>query len=114
MTRVGLICLVTAVLLGGCDSNEPPQGVLTQQQYAAWLIDVYLAEARLASHPRDSASPLFFSFEKKLQQRHGLSDSVLKRTYQYYLNHPDQLEQVYVAVVDSLSLREQRYQRTGQ
>jgi hypothetical protein len=114
MTRVGLICLLTVCWLGACESKERPEGVLSREEYAAWLIDVYLAEARLATQPRDSASPLFFSFEKKLQQRHGLSDSVLKHTYQYYLNHPDQLEQVYVAVVDSLSLREQRYKRTGQ
>jgi hypothetical protein len=112
MTRAGLIHILLAVFLfAGCDQQKLPAGVLTKEEYAALLVEVHLAEARLAGHPvpRDTASGLFFSFEEKLLQKRGLSDSVVKATYQYYLNHPVELEEIYVAVVDTLSLREQRY-----
>lgn len=112
MTRAGLIgCVWVAFLIAACDGDKLPSGVLTKEEYAALLVDVHLAEARLAGHPvpRDTASGLYFSFEEKLLQKRGFSDSVVRATYQYYLSHPRELEEVYVAVVDTLSLREQRY-----
>ena len=38
----------------------------------------------------------------------NLPDSSLKKTYQYYGDHPKEMEEVYDALIDSLSLREQR------
>ncbi len=99
------------VLMCGCGPEKLPPGVLSKEAYAAFLMEVYLAEARINNHAiaRDSATALYFSFEEKLLQNKGLSDSVVKATYQYYLSRPQELEEIYTAVVDSLSLREQRY-----
>ncbi len=111
MTRAGLMALIPMVLLWGCGGEALPPGVLTKEEYAAFLMEVYLAEARINNHAiaRDSAAALYFSFEEKLLLNKGLSDSVIKATYQYYLSRPQELEEIYTAVVDSLSLREQRY-----
>lgn len=109
MTRVGLICFL---LLGAmaCGREEKPAGVLSHEQYVAWLIDVYEAEARLTGYaiPQDSAMKLFKPYEAGLLQKHGVADSTVLKTYRYYLDHPQEMEQIYTAVIDSLSLKEQK------
>jgi len=96
--------------MAACQTNEKPKDVLTQAQLSALLVDVYLAEAKLdaIAKPKDTTIKYFLPFEEKLLRRVGISDSVLKKTYTYYLANPKELEQVYDAVIDTLTLREQR------
>jgi len=49
-----------------------------------------------------------------LLQAKGIPDSILKKTYSYYLAHPKELEQVYDAVIDTLVLRDQRIKKSPQ
>ncbi len=93
-----------------CGSPGRPEGVLTQPQLAALIVDVYVAEARLDQLPlqKDSAIRFFIPFEEKLLKSRGVSDSALKETYAYYLANPKELEQVYDSVIDTLVLRDQR------
>jgi hypothetical protein len=104
--------LVFFLILGwmSCSSSKKPEGVLTQAQLSALLIDVYLAEARVESVtlPKDSLMKIFVPHEQKILQAKGIPDSILKLTYQYYLAHPKELEQVYDAIIDTLVLRDQR------
>ena len=75
-----------------------------------FMIDIYLAEARTTLLPvnRDSAYRLFLPYQDSLMRKRGISDSTLKQAYSYYLRHPTEFEAIYDAVIDSLSLREQR------
>lgn len=105
-----IICLFVLTLIVACQKNEKPKEVLTQAQLSALLVEVYLAEAKLdaIAKPKDTAIKYFLPFEEKLLKRLNVSDSVLKKTYSYYLEHPKELEQVYDSVIDTLTLREQR------
>jgi hypothetical protein len=69
-----------------------------------------MAEARMNSTalPRDSAVKLFAAYEDKMLQRFELPDSVVLKTQQYYVDHPEQLEKIYDSVIDTLSLREKK------
>lgn len=98
------------VSLLSCQTKEKPKEVLTQAQLSALLVDVYLAEAKVEALPlvRDSTVKYFLPFEEKLFKERGVTDSILKVTYSYYLSHPKELEQVYDSVIDSLVLREKR------
>jgi len=58
--------------------------------------------------PRDSAALLFLPFEERLFQNLELSDSVVRKTYQYYVDNPEELEKIYDSVIDTLSLREKK------
>jgi len=104
--------LIVFLFSGWCACSPPkrPEGVLTQPQLSALLIDIYLAEARLEilHQPKDSSIRLFVPFEQKLLQAKGIPDSILQPTYAYYLSHPKELEQVYDAVIDTLMLRDKR------
>lgn len=90
--------------------QQRPAGVLSREEYAAFLVEVYLTEARLTQLPigQDSTMRLFLAYEPELLKKFGLADSTVKRTYAYYANHPKELEAVYTAVIDTLSLREQK------
>jgi len=93
-----------------CSSPKKQEGVLTQPQLSALLIDLYVAEARLETLPvaKDSSVRYFIPFEQKLLTSKGISDSIMNLTYSYYLSHPKELEQVYDVVIDTLMVREKR------
>jgi Domain of unknown function (DUF4296) len=102
--------MIVALGLGACQNDKEPEGVLTREQLSALFVEFYLAEARLGNTTvvRDSALQLFVPFEESFLKEKGVSDSVLRKTYIYYFNNPSKLELIYDAVIDTLSLREQR------
>ena len=113
MVRLGKFWLVSMALAFGivaCRTDKEPEGVLNEEQLSALFVEFYLAEARLGNTTtvRDSALQLFIPFEESFLKEKGVSDSVLRKTYTYYFNNPSKMEQVYDAVIDTLSLREQR------
>ncbi len=107
-----LMIALVIVVLNGCSTpkKELPKGVLTQPQLTAFLIEIYVAEGHLdpITMPKDSAIRLLIPQEEKLKAKFAISDSTLKATYQYYLENPKELELVYDALIDSLSLKEQK------
>ena len=92
-----------------CAKKKGEEAVLPPQKMAAFLVDVYIAESRVekATLNRDSAIKLFIPYEQLIMKKHGISDSLLKHSYQYYMEHPRDYEKIYDAVIDTLSLREQ-------
>ena len=111
MTRAGLNwILIVLIFTVGCRGDKTPPGILNRKDYAEYLVNVYVAEAKLNTYAitPDSAMKLFVPFERSLDNKFNVSDSVIQETYRYYLAHPDQLEQVFTAVIDTLNLREQK------
>ncbi|MBS1488721.1 MAG: DUF4296 domain-containing protein [Bacteroidetes bacterium] len=104
------IFLFIVIQLFSCQKKVETSTILTKEQLSALLIDVYLAEARAQTFPRpqDSLMKIFLPREKKILEAHGVSDSLLRQTYNYYYAHPKEFEAVYDVVIDSLTLREQR------
>lgn len=107
MQKLLIIFLLAGI--GSCGSPKKPKDVLTQPQLAALLVDIYTAEAKLDKLPigKDSSIRFFIPFEQKMLQTKGIPDSILRKTYSYYLANPKELEQVYDSVIDTLALREQ-------
>jgi hypothetical protein len=105
-----LILVILILLLGSCKKEKAPVGILTKEQMVDWMIDIYLAESRtnLMSFSRDSAYRLFYPYPDSLMRRKGIQDSVLQKSYRYYIDHPAVLESIYDTVIDSLNLREQQ------
>jgi hypothetical protein len=105
---VVLLYLVTNLL--ACQRQTRPPGVLSPAEFSKFLVEVYLAEARMNSTvlPRDSAIKVFAAYENKLFNQLNLPDSIILKTQQYYMDHPQQLEKIYDSVIDTLSLREKK------
>lgn len=73
------------------------------------LTHVYIAEekVRQLSLRTDSSQQVFNRLQGKVLSQAGVSDSVLKKSIDYYMDHPLELEQIYTTLVDSLNLMEQ-------
>ena len=88
---------------------EKPEWLLEKDKMIGFLIDLHLAEARLTrlGVKRDSTQKLFEAYEKQLFDKHEIDDSIYYKSYNYYLEDIKEMKEIYVAVVDSLNVREQ-------
>lgn len=96
-------------LLVGCDKEqEVPEGIIPPSRMTGILIDIYVSEAKVSAVrvSRDSAASLFKVFEQKIFEKHGVDSVTYQKSYEYYLNNLEKMEEVYGAVIDSLSLKE--------
>jgi hypothetical protein len=91
-----------------CGSDKPPKQVLGEGEMISFLIDLHIAEAAVQNlRLKVDSSKVVFEVENRyLLQKHNITDSVFLNSYNYYLAHPKQLEIIYSAVVDSISLRQ--------
>ena len=117
MTAKGLSSLFigTSMLLlvaaCGDEDKTAAQPVLSHREMVKALTEIYLAEQKVSrlGVPRDSAEREFERFKKVIFKGIGISDSNFKRSFDYYMDRPREMEQIYTTLVDSLSLMEQRY-----
>jgi hypothetical protein len=108
--RKFFLAIALATIIVACaKKQEKPEGLLSQSEMVAFLIDMHIAEARITdlSVRRDSAVFLFEVMEDSLFKKHNIAhDSIYLASYEYYINNVGEMEKIYSAVVDSLSLRE--------
>jgi hypothetical protein len=102
------LILIAIVVLGCVRKDNPPDDIMSKQEMVSFLIDLHIMEAKMniVRFPRDSTKVFFPEVEKALFEKHNISDSIYFKSYQYYLNDMFMMEEIYSAVVDSLSLRE--------
>lgn len=117
MSAKGLtsLILVAAMLVMvpacGDEAGKAEEPILGHHEMVKALTEIYLAEQKVnrLGVPRDSAEREFERFKKVIFERIGTSDSIFKRSFNYYMDRPREMEQIYSTLVDSLSLMEQRY-----
>jgi hypothetical protein len=98
-----------------CSSSCGPkkadeQGILSHTEMVNSLMNIYIAERKIIALnlSLDSAGTIFEKMNGKVLDSLHVQDSVLRKSYNYYLDRPKELEEIYTALVDSLNLREQR------
>lgn len=99
-------------LLVSCQQKkqeERPEWVVDKDKMIGFLIDLHLVEAKLTKLgiKKDSSRKIFEAYQKKLFAKHQIDDSLYFRSYNYYLEDVETLTEIYVAVVDSLNVKEQ-------
>ncbi len=104
-----LLFLLVPLLLTACGHKEQT-GILDKDQMAALLTDFYMKEARMkgGNVTVDSAVLLFTHLRQRYAASHGFPDSIIDASFDHYLKHPVEMDEVFNRVIDSLSLREQR------
>jgi hypothetical protein len=105
-------CIVFMILFGlaCCKKNQAPEGILTQEKMVAVMSDLYITEQKISTLgvKRDSLSQMFDVLKEKVFAKQGITDSVFRKSMDYYIDHPLEMETIYTSLVDSLNLREQR------
>lgn len=109
--RIPLCIIVGILAFGACsDKDQVPEGVLEKEKMVNVLSDLYLAEQKINSIgvKRDSLKQIFEAVRTKIFAEAGTSDSVFKRSMDYYMEHPQIMESLYTSLIDSLNLQEQK------
>jgi hypothetical protein len=104
-------CLFPAVLAGliSCDSKKP-EGILSRDEMVQVMEELYIAEEKVnqLGLSRDSARQVFEFMDQKVFENAAIEDSIFAKSFDYYMEHPTEMELIYTALVDTLQLREQR------
>lgn len=103
------IALLFVLGLSACKPKQPP-GVLNEQAMVKVLMEIYLDEEKIsrAYIPYDSVTRISPVIRQRILNRLNVPDSVFKTSMEYYMAHPQVLERIYGALIDSLSFREHR------
>jgi Domain of unknown function (DUF4296) len=99
----GLACVVSC-------GDKAPEGIMSRRQMVQVMEDIYIAEEKI-NHlglSRDSAKLVFEAMEGKVFENAATTDSAFKKSFDYYMERPKEMELIYTALVDTLQLREQR------
>ncbi len=98
------------ITLAGCISQTKPvpPGILPKEKMVEYLIDLQITESKITylNLPQDTVRKFYSRIQKELLQKHHISDSAYYKSLSYYLYDVNGMEDIYSAVVDSLSLRE--------
>lgn len=104
--------MALSVLLGltACSKPKLPRDILTEKQMVSTMMELYITEEKVVvlGIPYDSVRKVFPIFSDKAFARVGVPDSAFRKSMDYYMAYPEQLERIYTAVVDSLNLRVQK------
>lgn len=97
-------------VLSTCGKTRQPEGILTEKQMVNIMTELYLTEEKTnrLSIPTDSIKEIFPLFAAKVFEQAGVSDTVFRKSMDYYMNEPERLEKIYTILVDSLNLKAQR------
>lgn len=108
MKKYVLVCLIVAAM--ACVKEPiPPPDTLSKDQMISILIDIHLAEAKVGRLPfrsLDSSKVLFRKMELDIFKKHQTDTATYRKSFEFYLNNTAYLDDIYAAVVDSLSYRE--------
>ncbi|MBY0425086.1 MAG: DUF4296 domain-containing protein [Cytophagales bacterium] len=102
---------ILSVLLFSCSQftkNDVPPGVLSESKMVNVLVDVHLAEARanVTTAHLDSAKLYFRIYKDSIFKKHHMTHSEFDSSYNFYMKNITRMDKIYMAVVDSLSLRQ--------
>lgn len=108
MNKLISVCLVFGfLLLGGCkEKKEPrPTDLLPEDTFTSIMVDVQLTEAlknQQVLSKRNNPEDILAAYHYFLQKQNVSSEEFLK-TYEYYQQHPKEMQAVYEKVLDSLN-----------
>lgn len=105
-----ILLLAASVLVVISCKEKQPEGVLTPDQMVEVMEEMYIAEEKVnrLALKRDSARMVALKLNERIFREAAINDSIFKRSFDYYMERPELMEQIYTALVDTLQLREQR------
>lgn len=105
-----VLVLVVVCSLFSCKKvEEIPEGILSKETMVSMLIDLRIAEGRVATLTlsNDSSLVLFSELEKGIFEKYEVDSLTYITSYQHYLLRPREALYITDAVIDSLKVRQQ-------
>lgn len=108
--RLALIGLVILFLGNSC-GEKLPEGVVPQQQMSALLLDMHLADGRLASMPIDSARAHRDAYYHAIFNQYGIDSTTFEQSVTFYSTRPYMMNELYIAIeknLEAMNMAEQK------
>lgn len=99
-----------ALMVFSCGEKEQiPEGILSESEMVSMLIDIRIAEGKVATITlnKDSSATIYKELEKQIFENQQVDSAVYLKSYNYYLLHPEKFLSITEVVIDSLKLRQQ-------
>ncbi|HEV7380990.1 MAG TPA: DUF4296 domain-containing protein, partial [Dyadobacter sp.] len=107
---VSLVFILGLLAVAGCsDNSKPPEDVLSQEEMAAILTDIHIAEARITKlqlRSSDSSLMVFDTLKKQIWNKHKVDTLAYRISYDYYMTNPRQMSGIYEKVNKKIEARE--------
>lgn len=106
--KIFKIFLLSWILVGCSKSNEVPDDIVAKDKLVPLMLDIYLAEVKLSNLKivRDTAVSIFETYEGYLFEKHNVDREQYMKSMTYYYDHTEELELIYEALLDTLTVRE--------
>ena len=110
MKRNYLILAIFAVATG-CAQKSREKDILTRPEMVKVMEEILIAEEKInhLAISRDSSRKVFGVIQEKVFENAATTDTVFRKSFDYYMERPKEMELIYTALVDTLQLREQRF-----
>lgn len=99
-----------ALIIFSCGKQEQiPEDILGEAEMVSMLIDIRIAEGKVATITlsKDSSASLYQELERQIFENQQVDSAVYLKSYNYYLLHPEKFLSITSIVIDSLKLRQQ-------
>ncbi|MEO5599473.1 MAG: DUF4296 domain-containing protein [Cyclobacteriaceae bacterium] len=95
----------------GCADKSREKDILTRPEMVKVMEEILIAEEKInhLAISRDSARKVFGVIQELVFENAAMTDTVFRKSFDYYMERPKEMELIYTALVDTLQLREQRF-----
>jgi hypothetical protein len=108
---VNVYWFLLLLTLFSCEKRDKkPEDILSRDEMVRIMAETYIAEEKVSTLglSQDSAHKVFNALQSRVFDSTRTTDTVFKKSLDYYMEHPKELEMIYSVLVDTLQLREQR------
>lgn len=108
--RLGWFFLLNSIICFSCSPKPEklPSGILTKDSMIAVLLAVHIAESSVNGRglTNQQLNQLVAGKYDDVMLKNHTTFDVFQKSYDYYLQHPDQFEEIYLEVVNRLTALE--------
>ncbi len=106
--KIAILSCAIMVFFWACieQKNEKPKNLFSQEEMVGIVLDIHLMEAKVQRQalPAIESNILQAELLQYVYQRHKTDSLTFSQSYDYYMEHIEELEAIYKAVQDSLAV----------
>jgi hypothetical protein len=101
---------VIGLIMFSCGRSDRPADIMSKPEMVNAMMEIYITEEKVnrLGLQHDTASRVFDSLKVRIFDRMSVKDTVFKSSLKYYTDHPNDMDEIFSALIDSLQLREQK------
>ncbi|MGB3073715.1 MAG: DUF4296 domain-containing protein [Chitinophagales bacterium] len=105
-----IVTLFIVFIYCACASEieKAPEGILSKDKMIAVLLDVHIAESSVNSRgmTNQQLNQNVAAKYEDVMKKNGTTFDTFKKSFDYYLHHPEQYEEIYLEIVNKLTALE--------